>query len=282
MKLHITHKNLLDIINLYYKCFYPALDFVGKKEFLSIINSFKFKNKIFFPFPIYLSISQKKYNLIKNEKIVDAYYSSKKICKLQIKSFFKLNKKQVGEKLFKTKNKKHPGLKDFLNAGEYFVDCSIKKFNKKIMKNINFTKPSDLKSYFSKKKIKKIVGFHTRNVPHKAHEWIHSYGLKKCKNLLIHPLIGQFKKGEYKEDTVIKSNYKIIKDIYKNKKIHFALFNSYPRYAGPREAMLHAIVRKNYGCTHFLVGRDHAGFGNFYEKYDSQKKCIKLQKKIKN
>ena len=98
---------------------------------------------------------------------------------------------------------------------------------------------------------------------------------------MIHPLIGQFKKGEFKENVVIKSNYKLVKEIYKKKNIFFALFNSYPRYAGPREALLHAIVRRNYGCTHFLIGRDHAGIGNFYKKYESQKKCLKFKKKLK-
>ena len=94
-------------------------------------------------------------------------------------------------------------------------------------------------------------------------------------------MIGQFKKNEYTEKAILKTNSKLVKKIYKKKNIFFALFNSYPRYAGPREALFHALVRKNYGCTHFLVGRDHAGAKNFYKKYESQKMCLKFQKKLK-
>ena len=280
MKINISHKNLLDIINLHYKVFYPIKEFVGKKDFLSIIYNYRTTNNIFFPMPIYLNIKEKEYRSIKKKRIVEAVYKSKKVCVLKIKSYFKVNKKIIGEKIFNTDSKKHSGYNEFINGGDYFINCSISKFNNKIMKKINYSKPLDIKLLFFKRKIKKITGFHTRNAPHKAHEWIHSYGLKKCGSLLIHPLIGQFKKGEYKEDIVIKSNNKIVKEVYKNKNIFFALFNSYPRYAGPREALFHAVVRKNYGCTHFLVGRDHAGIGKYYKKYESQKECLKFERQL--
>ena len=149
------------------------------------------------------------------------------------------------------------------------------------MKNLNFTYPAKIKSIFFKSKLKTFVGFHTRNVPHRAHEWIHNFALKKCDGLFIHPLIGQFKKNEYKEKIIIQSNLKLINDIYKNKNIFFGLFNSYPRYAGPRESLLHAIVRRNYGCTHFMLGRDHAGVGKYYAKYASQNLCLKHQNVMK-
>jgi len=250
---------------------------------LIIILVFKIeiKKKQFFPFPIYLSISKKNYAKIKTSKKVLAVYNNKIICDLKIISFFKINKYKFGKKIFKTNDKNHPGLKEFLKSGEYFLNCSIDNFNKKIMKNINYTYPEKFKNKIQKSGLKTIAAFHTRNVPHRGHEWIHMYGLKKCDGLLIQPLIGQFKKGEFKEKIIIKTNRKLIKEIYKNKKILFALFHSYPRYAGPREALLHALVRRNYGCSHFLVGRDHAGIKKYYKKYESQKVCFKFEKRLK-
>ena len=94
-------------------------------------------------------------------------------------------------------------------------------------------------------------------------------------------MIGQFKRNEYKSNYIINLNKKLVDKIYKKKNILFCVFNSYPRYGGPREAVFHAIVRKNFGCTHFLVGRDHAGYKNFYKKYESQKFCKSNEKRIK-
>ena len=281
MNLKISYPNLLDIINIHFKCYFPLNKFVSKEEFLSIIKRYEIKKNKFFPIPIYLSVSKKNYDKIKNSQQIFAFYKNKKICTLKIFSFFKINKLEIGKKIFSTKNIRHPGLKEFLDSGEYFLNCSIKNFNKKIMKDINYTYPLKIKKIIKKKKLKTVAAFHTRNAPHRGHEWIHHYGLKKCEGLLIQPLIGQFKKGEFKENVIIKTNKKLINQVYKKKNILFALFNSYPRYGGPREALLHALVRRNYGCTHFLVGRDHAGIKNYYKKYESQKICFKFQGKLK-
>ena len=169
---------------------------------------------------------------------------------------------------FKTNDKKHPGFKHFLNTNEYFIHAKIFDFNKKIMKKINFTNPNYIKNIILKKKIKTIAGFHTRNVPHKGHEWIHSFGLSKCDSLLVQPMIGQFRKNEYKDKFILKTNQYLINNVYKRKNVFFGLYNSYPKYGGPREALLHAIVRRNFGCSHFLIGRDHAGVKNYYKKYE--------------
>ncbi len=281
MKLNINYRTLLNIINLNYGVYKPINEFVSKTDFLSIIKHYTLANGKFFPMPIFINVSKQFYNKNKKKKIIQVFYKSKKICNLAIKSYYKLDKQHVGKKIFGTSDKNHPGFSQFLKTGDYFVNCRILSFNSKVMKNFNFTYPKKTKSIFLKKKLKTIVGFHTRNVPHRAHEWIHNFALKKCEGLFIHPLIGQFKKNEYKEKIIIKSHLKLIKDIYKSKKVFFGLFNSYPMYGGPREALLHAIVRKNYGCTHFMLGRDHAGVGKYYKKYASQKLCIKYQRFMK-
>ena len=104
--------------------------------------------------------------------------------------------------------------------------------------------------------------------------------IKKFGSLLIHPLIGQYKKGEYKDSYIMKTNF-LAKKILNNKNVFCLPFFSYPRYGGPLEATLHAIVRKNYGCTHFWVGRDHAGYKKFFSKYQSQKFCDTIKRKLK-
>ena len=280
-KLKINYQTLTDIINVKFKIFYPIKKFHTKKDFYSVIKKKKLTNGKFFPFPIFFSLNKFHYNKFKNQKIIQIIYNQTFVCNLRVNSFYKVDKKKIGRKIFNTPNLSHPGYKNFIQSGNYNIDCDIMKFNKKILREINFSDPNKIKKTIRKRKLQTIVGFHTRNVPHRAHEWIHSFGLNKCDGLLVQPMIGQFKKNEYKSDCIISSNKKLVEKIYNKKNILFGIFNSYPRYGGPREAILHAIVRKNYGCTHFLVGRDHAGFKNFYKKYESQKFCKQNERKIK-
>ena len=279
--LKINYQTLTDIINIKFKIFLPIKKFLSEKDFYSVVEKKELANGVFFPFPIFFSLNKNGYNRFKNKKNIQIIYDKKIVCNLKINSFYKVNKKKIGKKIFNTSNLGHPGYKNFIDSGSYNLDCEIIKFNKKILKRINFLDPSKIKKIIKKKKLKTIVGFHTRNVPHKAHEWIHLFGLKKCNGLLVQPMIGQFKKNEYKANCIIDTNKKLVEKIYRKKNILFGIFNSYPRYGGPREAVFHALVRKNYGCTHFLVGRDHAGFKSFYKKYESQNFCKQNEKKIK-
>ena len=280
-KLKINYQTLTDIINIKYNIFDPIKKFLSKKDFYSVIEKKKLSNGKFFPFPIFFSINKIDFNRLNGQKKIEIFYGQSLVCYLKINSFYFVNKKKIGKKIFNTSNLNHPGYKNFMDSGDYNIDCEIEKFNKKILKKIYFSNPNQIKDIIKKRKLKSIVGFHTRNVPHRAHEWIHYFGLKNCEGLLVQPMIGQFKKDEYKSNYIINSNKKLVEKIYKKKNILFGIFNSYPRYAGPREAVFHALVRKNYGCTHFLVGRDHAGYKNFYKKYESQKFCKENEKKIK-
>ncbi len=280
-KLKINYQTLTDIINLKYGIFNPIKNFLSKKDFFSVIKKKKLTNGKLFPFPVFFSLNKIDYERFADKRNIQIIYGRTFVCNLKVNSFYSVNKKKIGKKIFNTSNISHPGYKNFIESGNYNIDCEIKKFNKKILKKINFSNPNEIKKNIKKRKLKTIVGFHTRNVPHKAHEWIHSFGLKNCEGLLVQPMIGQFKKNEYKSNYIINSNKKLVEKIYKKKNILFGVFNSYPRYGGPREAVFHALVRKNYGCTHFLVGRDHAGYKNFYKKYESQNFCKQIEKKIK-
>ena len=286
MHININRNNLLDIINIKFGVFNPINSFMSKKNIISVIESYNLSNNDFFPLPIFFDIDSDCFKIAKKSNFLNIFFNNIKICDLYIESIYKLkSKKKLGAKLFNTKDEKHPGFNNFLHSGKFFVQGKIDNFNNKILKKLFFSDPQKVISRIKKAGFKNIAGFHTRNVPHKAHEWIHRYALKICEALMIQPLIGQFKKNEYHEKVIVQSNKKLVNEIYRNRKIFLEFLNSYPRYAGPREALFHAIARKNYGCTHFLVGRDHAGvtnaYGqNYYKKYESQKLCKKYQSKL--
>ena len=268
-KIHINKNQFSDLINLRNDVFYPLKNFVSKKEFIKIINNKKYKNK-FFPLPITFGVTKEVYSKIKNKKSFDIYYKKKYLINIFNVNFYNLDKKKISKKIYGINYLKHPYYKKFITENFKFMDFEFQKENKKNLQDKYFISPSLFKKKLKIKKISTLSSFHTRNVPHKAHQWIHNYLFKKFGALLIQPLIGQYKKGEYSDALIVKTN-KLAAKIFNSNKVFSIPFFSYPRYAGYREAALHAIVRKNYGCTHFWVGRDHAGFKNF---------CYKNEKKL--
>ena len=278
-KINITQNQFSDLINLLNGVFLPLKNFVTKEEFLEIINNKKIKNK-FFPLPIYFGVNKETYLKFKKKNTFNLYFKNKYVLNIYNVKFYSLNKKRICREIYGKDFVKHPFSKKFIKENYKFISFDYKKINKKNLSHKYFFSPMLIKKRIKINQISKLAGFHTRNVPHKAHQWIHSYLYNKFGALLIQPLIGQYKKGEYSDQLIIKTN-KLASKKFKSKKVFSIPFFSYPRYAGYREAALHAIVRKNYGCSHFWVGRDHAGLEKFYGYKQSQIFCYKNQKKLK-
>ena len=276
-KIHLNKNQFSDLINLRNNVFYPLKNFVSKEEFIQIINNKRYENQ-FFPLPITFGVTKEIYLRFQEKKSFDLYYKNKYLINIYNVNFYNLDKKKISKKIYGINYLKHPYYKKFINENYKFMHFDFQKQNKINLRHKYFLSPSLFKKTLKVKKILKLSSFHTRNVPHKAHQWIHNFLLKKSDMLLIQPLIGQYKKGEYKDSIIIKTN-KIISKTYK-KKVRVIPFFSYPRYGGAKEAALHAIVRKNYGCSTFWVGRDHAGIGKFFSKYESQDFSKKNERKI--
>ena len=278
-KININEKQFSDLINLINGVFFPLTNFVSKEEFKQIIDNKKYKKK-FYPFPIFFGITKEIYLKFKKCKSINLYFKKKYLLNISKINFYELDKKKICKKIYGNNYSKHPYYKDFIDDNYRFMSFDYQKLNKTNLKHKYFISPDSFKKIKKISNITSLPSFHTRNVPHNAHQWIHSFLFKKFGALLIQPLIGQYKAGEYSDNLIIKAN-KLAASIFKSKKVFSIPFFSYPRYAGYREAALHAIVRKNYGCTHFWVGRDHAGYKKFYKYNESQIFCHKNQKNLK-
>tara|TARA_A100001011_G_C14203641_1_gene796816 strand:- start:108 stop:1148 length:1041 start_codon:yes stop_codon:yes gene_type:complete len=274
-RFNLNQNQFSDFINITNNVFFPLTNFVNKREYSRILRHKKINNS-FFPFPILFGLMKNQYETIKKKDSLLFYYNNKKIAEVKKLNFFSINKKNFGKTIYGKNFASHPYFKK-INENYKFLSFKIsKEFNLMLNENI-FISPKNFKKKINRKIHSNMSSFHTRNVPHKAHQWIHKYLLSKSSALLIQPLIGQYKNGEYRDQIILKLN-KIAANSY-NKKTTFVIpFYSYPRYGGPREAALHAIVRKNYGCKYIWIGRDHAGYKNFFKKYESQKFCKKNEK----
>ena len=270
--MQINDEILQDIINIKVGLFSPLEGFMDSKDYRSVVDNMCLANGEVFTIPITLDTDK----LIDKDEIT-LYYDKNPIAKVEIEDIYKVKDTDI-KKIYGTDDPNHPGVKKELRRGKYRIGGNIILLDETILEGA--LNPLKTKAYFKAQGWNTIAGFQTRNIPHRAHEYLHRLALEFCDALFINPLVGWKKKGDFSQEAV-NNGYKALIDNYFNGlNIYFETLKTPMRYAGPKEAIFHAIIRKNLGCTHFIIGRDHAGVGEYYGKYEAQKLAKKLQDKL--
>lgn len=275
-KIEMNEETLMDAEQIAIGAFSPIEGFMNKKEFESVLNDMRLTSGIVWPIPLILRVPKEAAeSLILGESVGLVRSEDKELYgTIKIEEVFKINKQECVKKLFGTNDEDHPGVKRFLEQSEYCVGGKINliKRRKSPYKIYELT-PRQTRKIFCERGWSRVIGFHTRNVAHRSHEFIQLEGLKRslCDGILIHPVIGKKKKGDFEAKVIVEGYERLIEKFYPTQKVLFCSWASYSRYAGPREALFTALVRKNFGCSHFIVGRDHTGVGNFYDPEASHK-----------
>ncbi len=260
----------MDVEQLLNGGFEPLSTFMNYEELDSVLKNMRLPNGKIWPIPI---LFPKEFD----QKISDftslaLRFNGHNLALLDQHTSFQYDVKKLIKSFYGTDDPSHPGVQKTSNLSGVFITGKLKRLSKlaDILK-IDSLEPFQVRSIIKKKKWKTVVGFHTRNPPHRAHEYIHETVLKNHDGLLLHPVIGSKKRGDFTSESIMKSyKYYAENHLPLDRTILTPLL-TYSRYAGPKEAIFTAIVRRNYGCTHFVVGRDHTGVKNFYGTYDSQK-----------
>lgn len=256
----------LDLLCLVNGLYYPLENFMDKEQVESVLKDFKLpnvKDLSDFTLPITLRAQQS----FKSAQVKDLVYQGKKIGRLKITSVYRLEMQDFFS-LFETEDIRHPGLEKEIKRGMWRCGGEI------LIENLaggGLLKKNCIRQEFSQQnpEIKTICGFQTRNAPHLAHEHLQRVSLEICDALFINPLSGWKKAGDFSNEAVF-AGYEVMRNFYPKDRILIKPLQTAMRYAGPKEAVFHAIVRRNLGCTHFIIGRDHAGVGNYYDKYAAQ------------
>lgn len=277
--ININQSKEIDIYNIATGAYSPISGFCDKKDFTSIIKTMRLCNWKLWSIPIIFDITKEEAEKIQNSnsKIIELKNSEwLHIASIIDAEVFSFDKKSYCESVFGTSDENHPGIQKVEKMGDFLIGGEIEVLNGweiafEDVNNSDILNPDELRSIFQKKWFQTIVAFQTRNVPHRGHEYIQKCGLENVDALLVHPVIGEKKSWDFQNHVILWS-YKILAEKYYNpERVVISCLPWVMRYAWPKEAILHAIIRQNFWCSHFIVGRDHAWVGNYYGTYDAQK-----------
>jgi sulfate adenylyltransferase len=268
--LQVSNELRNDIENIADGIFSPLEGFVGEGDFQSIVKRGRLSNGLAWTVPIILDTDEQEAHKMKDAgEIALATDNNEKFAILHVEEVYSFDKIASAKSIYQTDDIKHPGVEKIVNMKDRLVGGKvdvIKRIERSPLRKYRMT-PAETRAEISRKRWKSVVGFQTRNVPHVAHEMLQKAALNLYDGLFVNPLIGKKKQGDFKDELILSTYLALIDGYYPKQMVMFVTLHTDMRYAGPKEAIHHAIMRKNFGCSHFIVGRDHAGVGSYYHPF---------------
>ena len=271
----VGERELSDLEMLAVGALSPLTGFQGKADYDAVLDRMHLANGLPWAIPVVLSVSEDEAHRIGGASAVALAPSegADPIAVLRVSGTFKRDKQKEATSVYGTDDGEHPGVAAVYAAGDICVAGTLEVISLPAHDDFQSYRltPAQTRAEFAKRGWRTVVGFQTRNPIHRAHEYIQKCALEITDGLLVHPLVGATKADDVPPDVRMQCYEALFEGYYPKDRAMVSVFPAAMRYAGPREAIWHAICRKNYGCTHFIVGRDHAGVGSYYGTYDAQK-----------
>jgi sulfate adenylyltransferase len=269
-KIKIDAEQYQEIENIAQGVFSPLEGFLLKNDYESVLEHSRLNSDVPWTIPIILDAPDDVIKTMKPGDTVALFGPDGAVAAMDVEDIYSLDKKRHAQQVFNTTDINHPGVKRTEEKNNNLLGGKIELVQ--ALKNPYddyYLKPKESRVLFKEMGWEKVVAFQTRNPPHIGHEYVQKAALTIVDGLLVNPIIGKKKSGDFKDDVILESYKALIDNYYPKKHAVMSILKTEMRYGGPKEAIHHSIMRKNFGCTHFIVGRDHAGVGDYYGPYDA-------------
>ncbi|MDQ2903195.1 MAG: sulfate adenylyltransferase [Chloroflexota bacterium] len=271
-KITVGSRQLADLEMLAIGAYSPLKGFMRRADYLGVVNGMHLANGLPWSIPITLSTNQEQAAILEEGTqvaLVNAQGELQAVLTLEEK--YDYDKQLEASQVYRTTEETHPGVKHVYQQGDVLLGGPVRvvALQPQAFAQQRYT-PIQSRQLFTERGWKRVVGFQTRNPVHRAHEYIQKCALETVDGLFLHPLVGDTKGDDIPADVRMRCYEVLLENYYPADRVILGVLPAAMRYAGPREAIFHALMRKNYGCSHFIVGRDHAGVGNYYGTYDAQ------------
>lgn len=270
-RLQLDARAIADLEMIAVGAYSPLEGFMDSSNYKSVLSRKRLADGTAWSMPITLAVSEEESGLLSEGADVALFQEKHFLGVLHLTEKFTYDKKAEAQLVYGTTEAAHPGVRALYDQGDWLLGGKISLVNRPL--NLSFPQyrldPSQTRALFQKRGWRRVVAFQTRNPVHRAHEYIQKCALEIADGLLLHPLVGETKSDDVPAEIRIRSYEEILANYYPASRTVLSVLPATMRYAGPREAIFHALVRKNYGCSHFIVGRDHAGVGSYYGTYDA-------------
>jgi sulfate adenylyltransferase len=263
----LTSREVSDLDMLACGALSPLVGFMGREDYERVVEEMRLASGLVWALPVCLAVPEAP----SGDRVALADETGTLLGFLDVEEVYEYDKQREAERCFRTTDEAHPGVARLYEQHPLYLAGLVTVFERPRPQFEELARdPVETREIFAERGWKRVVGFQTRNPIHRAHEYLTKVALETVDGLLIHPLVGDTKSDDVPAETRVECYRVLLDSYYPPDRVLLSAFPAAMRYAGPREAVWHAICRKNYGCSHFIVGRDHAGVGDYYGTYDAQ------------
>ena len=263
----LTSRELSDLDMLASGALSPLEGFMAQHDYERVVDELRLANGLPWALPVCLAVDREP----DGDQVALTDGAGRPLALLDVEGAYEYDREREADRCFRTTDDAHPGVKRLYDQKPLYLAGRVTVFERVEPPFPELAlDPAQTRATFTERGWKRVVGFQTRNPIHRAHEYLTKGALETVDGLLIHPLVGETKSDDVPAATRVECYRVLVDNYYPGDRVVVSAFPAAMRYAGPREAIWHAICRKNYGCSHFIVGRDHAGVGDYYGTYDAQ------------